>query len=1413
MVWQKYRGNRGGNGWKDSNTGQIVYQDAKPGGGGGRSAAPTPSGQPQAQSQAQSGKEKADQINNQLASVQVPPEASGLFNAMKKKAMAVFDELEGRYGRKAAIAIFAAGHVVGLATPLVVVPGSTFIGMAPFMAMGEVYRLFRNHDAEQMAYDLPPQAVAQHGVWLANHLNDEWKKLLAPEGGPGFQMSRKSDEVAEKANQANPDPSDSQKDAGNYKKGHVSIHGMRISIEVPKGGIRRGKDWESEMAAHYGYFVGTEGKDGDQVDVFVGDHPESEIAYILNQETKSGRFDEHKVLIGFRTEDQARKAYADSYEDGWKVGETIPVTIPKLKEWLKGGDQKRRFQMSQWRPYSGPKGGQGWQDESGNVAYQQDKPGESASALKDEGGGFSARSFIDSDPDVSSRLEASEIWFPMWDSDGSTSEAIADAKNTSARAGREIRRKWGKLKEQLSQVQDPKLAELIAKGDQELEEKDSARSEATERYIADIEKAERLTSQGMSITEAVEQVISDQGLIEHNWPEGGEDTLSITTVGDIVEYFQEKEESPSRMSAAPDPWQPYRGPKGGQGWRNTQTGQVVYQAEKPGTRGSGQEEEPQSAPSQGFLFKQPGEFQFEPPKSFEPPRSAAPEPAPEPTPEPQPEATEPTPESDTTSDTTPDPTPSIASQGQHLGGQYQLYETPHGIGSPYASNYRVIKLSEGDNGWAVGWIGEDGDWEHDPGYTREEAIEELNSGIEDYLDDVSELPEYPQNRIEILRNHPEKVFDQKYADVDWDFDAARSINDFDLGDHGTPEEALQSWAESTRVELNEKAQELDELKMNWQSATAIFSEGQEWNQIVSEKIDEMASFLGNAQESVSTDVEAMAGTFDGESFGVIDSHVDSDLMEFDAVRDELEKEMIDQYNEAFDAKPSDNPNMVSLAFDEGPNFSPSFDDVASRTAAVDLDEDATSGPYAFQGGDGIITSPRMTVRAERQLDGTWQVQHHNGDHWEVLTDGYDDDEIQDALIEANNEGIEGDWETGLTDSQRDAFETFLFSAQDVAENDLYDPDLGQGFEGMESHLASNPSGVVSELNKRIASHGEEANRALQKLQESYSDIWDEWVEDETKEGIIETHQEYIESLQNAADSLEESVQQWGEMDDVDYSEISFVQESEEVTRAFQSFQDAIEVLNDEVNDNANDLAVHPAIWERINQSPSKMSRMGCKWITIGANKDAKKGEKGGSPVCVDDKTGAITKGADGLYGKKVSNLQGEEHEFTTRQQNRHYKERSKAKWNKRAKSLGIDPKELHNAADERIKAEQAWRDDYEAVRKAARKQLGISTRNKSFTKGGDATDFDKRGLDDAANELAESYPHILGSNPSETLYDMMGRGKFEPIDTERVYNGLFEEIEAAVSSGAYTPQVQEEDPFDDPFGDKDKVPFSLAGVA
>lgn len=149
--------------------------------------------------------------------------------------------------------------------------------------------------------------------------------------------------IREAAEYTESDPTDAQIKAGNYKKGRFSWNGMQIVIENPRGSTRRGvassgEIWRREMTAHYGYISGTKGTDGDQVDVFMGRNPESEVVFVICQTNKDGSFDEHKAVLGTTNKRKACDLYLSHYPKGWKCGEVVAMTVSQFKEWLNSGE-------------------------------------------------------------------------------------------------------------------------------------------------------------------------------------------------------------------------------------------------------------------------------------------------------------------------------------------------------------------------------------------------------------------------------------------------------------------------------------------------------------------------------------------------------------------------------------------------------------------------------------------------------------------------------------------------------------------------------------------------------------------------------------------------------------------------------------------------------------------------------------------------------------------------------------------------------------------------------------------------------------------------------------------------------------------------------------------------------------------
>lgn len=167
--------------------------------------------------------------------------------------------------------------------------------------------------------------------------------------------------VDEKANTAaasplndRKEPTEAQIAAGNYKKSDViELNGMKIKIENPKDSIRRGTSpdgvqWETKMAHHYGEFQGTEGADGDKLDVFVGPRPDSSKVFVIDQVNEDGSFDEHKVMMGFTSQEAAREGYLANYEKGWTgLGAITEMPIADFKAWAKSRQAKKPLALNE----------------------------------------------------------------------------------------------------------------------------------------------------------------------------------------------------------------------------------------------------------------------------------------------------------------------------------------------------------------------------------------------------------------------------------------------------------------------------------------------------------------------------------------------------------------------------------------------------------------------------------------------------------------------------------------------------------------------------------------------------------------------------------------------------------------------------------------------------------------------------------------------------------------------------------------------------------------------------------------------------------------------------------------------------------------------------------------------------------
>ena len=171
-------------------------------------------------------------------------------------------------------------------------------------------------------------------IFSRKHMDKVQEAIAAREAAP----------VADAAKQTEKDPTPAQAEAENYKTGKADWRGLKLSVENEKGSVRSKKTpdgetaWEVTMPAHYGRILGTTGADGDHVDFYMGDDEASDKVFVVDQiDPETGRFDEHKVMLGFATNAEARKAYQAGFSDGSgasRMGAITPVKVADFIESL-----------------------------------------------------------------------------------------------------------------------------------------------------------------------------------------------------------------------------------------------------------------------------------------------------------------------------------------------------------------------------------------------------------------------------------------------------------------------------------------------------------------------------------------------------------------------------------------------------------------------------------------------------------------------------------------------------------------------------------------------------------------------------------------------------------------------------------------------------------------------------------------------------------------------------------------------------------------------------------------------------------------------------------------------------------------------------------------------------------------------
>jgi hypothetical protein len=125
-----------------------------------------------------------------------------------------------------------------------------------------------------------------------------------------------------------------------------SFHGLTLVIETPQHEMREGKGWMNASPAHYGYISGYIGADGDDIDMYLGPNEDSDTVWVIDQNRMdfSGRFDEHKCMLGYDDEKEALTDFMQGHTDGNRIFSSIRMMpMKKFKQWLENGDLKERI--------------------------------------------------------------------------------------------------------------------------------------------------------------------------------------------------------------------------------------------------------------------------------------------------------------------------------------------------------------------------------------------------------------------------------------------------------------------------------------------------------------------------------------------------------------------------------------------------------------------------------------------------------------------------------------------------------------------------------------------------------------------------------------------------------------------------------------------------------------------------------------------------------------------------------------------------------------------------------------------------------------------------------------------------------------------------------------------------------------
>ena len=194
-----------------------------------------------------------------------------------------------------------------------------------------------------------PSDVAGKGTKTIPNTQEKTQKSVEEQQKSGKTDFSPEEKLAAAEAETDTNPTEAQKKAENYKQGHVTLWGLPFTIENPKGSVRRGTDangkqWEQVMNNTYGKIRRTEGVDGDHIDVFFGPNLHSDKVFVVDQlNVETQEFDEHKVMLGFDSMEEAQAAYLSNYEQGWQgMGPVTETTMDEFKKWIDSSHRKTK---------------------------------------------------------------------------------------------------------------------------------------------------------------------------------------------------------------------------------------------------------------------------------------------------------------------------------------------------------------------------------------------------------------------------------------------------------------------------------------------------------------------------------------------------------------------------------------------------------------------------------------------------------------------------------------------------------------------------------------------------------------------------------------------------------------------------------------------------------------------------------------------------------------------------------------------------------------------------------------------------------------------------------------------------------------------------------------------------------------